>query len=176
MFKILVCAGLFTLLPLQAKNETLPSRISEMKQWVNKYPHEEISGVSLLTLKVFKNHLMKALGRKKYKEYLLIEDKATVFPVKQSRDFLHVSMCEAHNCGGHEFHFFINTKESKIFICEQEMKFPKAKIETPVKLQVTWYGTINHVRINNQHCDVYDEKTRDIDWEKTISQIPNKIR
>ena len=161
---------------LSAYGSKLPIHVSELKQWAGLYPHRKISGIELFQVRAFRIYLQKSFGKKKYKEYLGIEGNGVVAPVNQWGDFLHVFVCEAHNCIFHEFHFFINTKNSKIFICEKQIDSLKLGSEDLSALQTIWYSDKKQIHLFGQGCAIYSEELEGPEPIQTLAQIPAEIQ
>ena len=176
ILKTLVVSISIMLLALGAvtKNRKHFSRISDMTNWINKYPFDEIADTSIFSLKELKDETARALGQKKFNEFLLIEQKGPQTPVQQVKDFLYFTVCEVHNCG-HMFYFLVNFKQPRVFICERDFDIETTKNDSPIKVSATWYSSKGRVRKHFQQCEVYDEKTEETDWGKTISSIPAEL-
>lgn len=150
-------------------------KITDIQKWIGKYPFDKIEGTDLFTTKFINDYLRIALGNSKYTEFLSVEDIGPQTPVEINNGIIHFTVCQKHNCG-HTFYFLFDVKSKELFICERELDLEPKSPKTSFGWRVNWFSEKGTHSIPEGHCEVYDEKTKETDWRRTLESIPSFLK
>ena len=100
-----------------ARPQAEPGSLKELRRWVSKYPYEEIDGRQFWQVEALRAALRDAFSPDDFKTFA--KTKGPMTKVEASGPYLLTSVCQAHDCGDHNYQVFVDVGRDRVWVCHR---------------------------------------------------------
>lgn len=120
--KRLIIAGLSAFLifcPLSAASAAGNGDLAPLKEWIGKYPYDEINGHDLLATDLFAKRIKALLGEERTKLFEEEFWRGVTFPVREKDGLVLFHFCKPHECTDDMIYIYANLASGRMEACWQ---------------------------------------------------------